>query len=108
MSTIDEIMEKVIESQDAAAAYEAEAITGEQLDGLNDGLRYMLAAALADAERKGAEAMRERAAVAAWASGMDQHNGRRGAAQDAREVGSLCAHAIRAVRVMPLPTGDQP
>jgi len=49
----------------------------------------------------GQRAMRERAAVAAWSSGMDQHKKAVGMPLDLREVGSACASAIRALEVKP-------
>ena len=49
----------------------------------------------------GQRAMQERAAVAAWSSGMDQHKKAVGIPLDSREVGSACASAIRALEVKP-------
>ena len=49
----------------------------------------------------GQRAMQERAAVAAWSSGMDQHQKAVGIPLDSREVGSACAKAIRALEVTP-------
>jgi len=49
----------------------------------------------------GQRAMQERAAVAAWSSGMDQHPKAVGIPLDSREVGSACAKAIRALEVKP-------
>ena len=49
----------------------------------------------------GQRAMQERAAVAAWSSGMDQHQKAIGIPLHAREVGSVCARVIRALEVKP-------
>ena len=49
----------------------------------------------------GQRAMQDRAAVAAWSSGMDQHQKAVGIPLDSREVGSACAKAIRALEVKP-------
>jgi hypothetical protein len=92
MTTIDEIMAAVVESQDAAVAYEAEAITAEQIDGLNDALRDMIAAALADAERRGAEAMRTAAAHVGFNAAFSEENG---------------CDVMDAVMALPLPTRSQ-
>ena len=56
---------------------------------------------LAEARRKALEL----AAVTAWSAGMDAHNKELGLPADAREVGSSCARAIRALIDQP---ADQP
>lgn len=40
----------------------------------------------------------ERAAIAAWTAGMKEHNRRGGMPYDCREVGSVCAAAVRALK----------
>lgn len=83
-----------LEAENAARLEAGQFVKG--LEAERDELRERLS----DAERKGAEVMREQAAVAAWSCGMDRHAQRRGIPEEAREVGSFCAQAIRA---LPLP-----
>lgn len=107
MSKIDEIMAKVVESQDAAAAYEAGGcVTAEQIDALNDALRDLITAALADAERKGAEAIREAAAAMPDASASRLMQAKRVPMVDQHCAGILRDHADK-IRALPLPTGSQ-
>ena len=72
----------------------------QQADGSMDlnGYVYAFAEAM---HAEGQRAMQERAAVAAWSSGMDQHKKAVGMPLDLREVGSACASAIRALEVKP-------
>lgn len=97
MSNIDEIMERVTDLVNAAVAHQDNPTEMRRIirDKEDAALRKHLRDVLDTVERDAMGAMRERAAVAAWSSGMDQHLKRRGSANDPREVGSLCAQAIR-------------
>lgn len=86
MSSIDEIMERVARIACVGGGYRRKEI---------EALRKHLQDTLDAVELNAAGAMRERAAVTAWSAGMDPHRRRLGAAHDPREVGSLCAQAIR-------------
>lgn len=73
MSTIDEIMQAVYRSQCAASAYETSSGRGKRRLEIDmfaaDGeVQAMITAALAEARREGAEAMREAAAEAGYGS----------------------------------------
>jgi hypothetical protein len=97
MGKIDEIMRAATELGDLRIM----AANGRQSPGeisdATDELRDLITTAIADARREGEEQMRERAAVAAWSSGLDQHNHWRGSPISARDAGSVCAQAIRAL-----------
>jgi len=72
--------------------------TNEAADGIDALLDEITALRkrLEDAERERDEAY-ERAAVTAWHIGMDEHKRTLGLPADAREIGSRCAAAIRAL-----------
>lgn len=86
MSNIDEIMERVARIACAEGGYRRKEI---------EALRLHLQDALDAVEQHAMGAMRERAAVAAWSSSTGLHRERLGAVADPREVGPLCAQAIR-------------
>lgn len=98
MSTIDEIMEAVESVKTAAAEHQRwpsamrRIILGKETEGLCD----LIAAALADAERKGAEAMRARIFAE-----LGAHYG------DATGMHLAVARELDSIRALPMPTGGQ-
>ena len=92
--TIDEIMRAVVESQDMALAwYRKEEDSYGTLNNQYLVIGELIAAALADAERKGAEAMREAAASAGFDAAASDEN---------------ACEVMEAIRALLLPTGSQP
>ena len=99
MSAIDEIMKQADDYADAERCLAS--LLADECDQLRRNmLRLMLegeiAAALADAERKGAEAMRERIFAK-----LGAHYG------DATGMHLAVARELDSIRSMPLPTGSQ-
>ena len=71
---VDEIMAAVVESQDMALAwYRSEDGSYGVLNNQYLVIGELIAAAIAEARREGAEMMRETCAVTVWPSGMAQH-----------------------------------
>ena len=107
MSTIDEIMEAVESVKTAAAEHQRwpsamrRIILGKETEGLCD----LIAAALADAERKGAEAMQ----AGAFDACVAQADADRRFAKSERNAGAVdCATELaEIIRALPLPTGSQ-
>ena len=96
MSTIDEIMKAVEESQDLAVMWYRDEDFQAALNDQYRAVRSMVAATLAEARREGAEQMRE-----AIASEFDRRDGRAG-------IGFYEPHEpAEIIRDMPLPTGPR-
>lgn len=98
MSTIDEIMAKVIESQVAAhdMAVNPTRATHDKSCAADDEVRDLIAAALADAERKGAGEMRLRIFAE-----LGAHYG------NATEMHLAVSRELDSIRALPLPAGKR-